>query len=62
MVAQDTVGWPPPECERAPVWGGVEISDQVVDQIYMGVRGGCWRVGGEMVNLGEYMVLSLIHI
>ena len=23
------------------VWG-VEISDQVVDQFYMGVRGGCW--------------------
>ena len=28
---------------REGVCGGrVEISDQVVDQFYMGVRGGCW--------------------
>ena len=28
---------------RGCLWGeGVEISDQVVDQFYMGVRGECW--------------------
>ena len=42
MVTQDIVDWPAPECERVPVGGGVEISGQVVDQFYMGVRGGCW--------------------
>ena len=42
MVSQDIVDLPPPECEIVPVGEGVEISDQVVDQFYMGVRGGCW--------------------
>ena len=28
---------------RGFLWGeGVEISDHVVDQVYMGVRGECW--------------------
>ena len=45
---------------RGCLWGeGVEISDQVVSQFYLGCEmnvGACDGVGGEVVKLGVYRV------
>ena len=60
MVTQDAVDWSPPEWERVPVGGkGVEISDQVVGQFYLGCEmnvGACDGDGGEVVKFGVYRV------